>query len=293
MLLAGMGASAAVFALLLVDFSALRLIQVIQGAAVVTMVLNGVALWKQEARQPQLTAPDRETPSFASQWRTLRSYNGTTRLLAAVALGAAAFSMQDVLLEPYGAEVLGLSVSGTTALTALWAIGALLGFATAARSLGRGGEHHRLAGGGALVGVGAFSLIILSAPMQAATLFYIGVFGVGLGGGLFAVGTLTAAMALARDSHSGLALGVWGAAQATAAGLAVALGGALRDVIAGLAQSGALGEGLAFPATGYSFVYHVEIALLFAALIAIGPLARHARASRASPEKFGLSEFPT
>jgi BCD family chlorophyll transporter-like MFS transporter len=32
-----------------------------------------------------------------------------------------AFNMQDVLLEPYGGEILGLSVSATTLLTATWA----------------------------------------------------------------------------------------------------------------------------------------------------------------------------
>ena len=50
MLLAGMAISAVVFGLLLRHFSEVRLIQVVQGAAVVTMVLNCAALWKQEPR---------------------------------------------------------------------------------------------------------------------------------------------------------------------------------------------------------------------------------------------------
>jgi BCD family chlorophyll transporter-like MFS transporter len=37
-------------------------------------------------------------------------------------------------------------------------------------------------------------------------------------------------------------------------------------------MNGRLGEALANPATGYSVVYHIEIALLFATLIAVGPL---------------------
>ena len=49
------------------------------------------------------------------------------RLLVATGIGAAAFAMQDVLLEPYGGEILGLSVSATTLLTATWAGGALAG----------------------------------------------------------------------------------------------------------------------------------------------------------------------
>lgn len=294
MLLLGMLASSVVLALLLADFSALRLIQVVQGAAVVTMALNCVALWRQEVRDPALTAPHRAQPSFDEHWRSFASGGRSSRLLYAVAFGAAAFSMQDVLLEPYGAQVLGLSVSGTSALTALWAAGALAGFTLAAQRLSQGDECHRLAGFGALIGVFAFSLLILAAPFGATMLFLAGVIGIGFGGGLFSVGTLTAAMALARDGRSGIALGAWGAAQATAGGIGIAAGGALRDSVSALAMQGALGPALANPATGYSFVYHLEIGLLFAALVAIGPLARHA-AHQPSPQpsKFGLAEFPT
>jgi BCD family chlorophyll transporter-like MFS transporter len=292
MLLAGMVASSIFFSFLLADFSAVRLIQVVQGAAVATMVLNCVALWKQEVRNRALTAPDRQHAPFSTHWRALMAGGGTGRLLAAVGFGAAAFSMQDVLLEPYGAEVLGLSVSMTTALTALWAWGALAGFAFAAHRLGAGAEHHRLAGAGALVGVAAFALVIFAAPVGSAAMFCLGVAGIGFGGGLFSVGTLTAAMTLARDGGSGLALGAFGAVQATAAGVGIAIGGALRDLVSRLSEQGALGPALTGPAVGYGFVYHLEIGLLFACLVAIGPLARHAR-EPSQPARFGLAEFPT
>ncbi|MFN3288284.1 MAG: PucC family protein, partial [Sphingomonadaceae bacterium] len=52
MLLVGMLVAAILIGGWLADFSAFRLIQAIQGAAVVTMLLNGIALWKQEARLP-------------------------------------------------------------------------------------------------------------------------------------------------------------------------------------------------------------------------------------------------
>jgi BCD family chlorophyll transporter-like MFS transporter len=87
-------------------------------------------------------------------------------------------------------------------------------------------------------------------------------------------------MAAARDSgESGLALGAWGAAQATAAGIAIAAGGVLRDVIAERGASGALGEVLSDPSVPYSVVYHIEILVLFVALVALGPLVRRRRES--------------
>jgi BCD family chlorophyll transporter-like MFS transporter len=49
---------------------------------------------------------------------------------------------------------------------------------------------------------------------------------------------------------------------------------------------------VAGPATGYSIVYHIEIALLFATLAVIGPLVRSRPASSHPDLKFGIAEFP-
>jgi BCD family chlorophyll transporter-like MFS transporter len=140
--------------------------------------------------------------------------------------------------------------------------------------------------------MGAFAAVILSAPVQSVPLFAVGVFGIGLGGGLFSVGTLTSAMALAVPGTAGLALGAWGAVQATATGLAIAIGGLMRDGISHLAVTGRLGPGLADASVGYSFVWHLEIVLLFAALVALGPLASWSRGQSRPTGRFGLPEFP-
>lgn len=296
--LVGMAVSSVVVGGLLADFSALRLIRVVQGAALATLVLNLVALWRQEAMAPMSRA-ERQAPRprFRDAWEDYAAGGQAGRLLAVVALGTLAFNMQDVLLEPYGGEILGLSVSATTYLTALWAAGALAGFLVAGRDLGRGRNPYRIAARGLLVGVAAFSLVVLAAPMGAPALFYAGALGIGAGGGLFAVSTLTAAMTMPTRGGAGrgLALGAWGAAQATAAGLAVALGGTIRDAVGHLAEAGRLGAALADPATGYSVVYHLEIGLLFATLVALGPLVRTAAPARPlrSPRPLGLAEFPS
>jgi BCD family chlorophyll transporter-like MFS transporter len=82
--------------------------------------------------------------------------------------------------------------------------------------------------------------------------------------------------------------------QATAAGVAIAAGGLLRDVFSTLATHQMLGPALTSQATGYGVVYHLELALLFATLIVIGPLVRHAPvpAPQARGQRFGLVEFP-
>lgn len=296
MFLIGMGVSAVLIGTLLRDFSALRLVQVVQGAAVVTIVLNVIALWKQEKVTPMSKA-ERAAPRplFSDAWNDLTRKTEAKRLLTVVFLGTLAFNMQDVLLEPYGGEILGLSVSATTLLTAMWAVGALIGFGLAARWLKSAINPHRMAARGLLMGLIAFSAVIFAAPMNSAVLFFAGAFGIGLGGGLFAVSTLTSAMALDTEGAAGkgLALGAWGAAQATAAGVSIFLGGALRDVINAAALNGNLGEALQSATTGYSVVYHIEIGLLFATLIALGPLVRARPLTESASRPIGLADFPT
>ena len=299
MFLIGMALSSIVVGWLLRDYDPITLVRVVQGCGAMTLVLNLIALWKQEKVRPmsaaEIAAP---RPRFREAVADLRAVPDALRLMVVVALGALGFNMQDVLLEPYGGEILGLSVSATTLLTASSAMGALAGFWLAARWLGRGMDPFRMAARGPLVGIAALSAVIFSAPVGAPALFYLGAVGIGLGGGLFSVATLTAAMNLPERGLAGrgLVLGAWGAAQATAAGLAIAFGGLIRDGVGQLAATGDLGSALATPAAGYSFVYHLEIGLLFVTLAALGPLVR-TRILNPNPEqgqtRIGLAEFPT
>jgi BCD family chlorophyll transporter-like MFS transporter len=274
MLLVGMIASAIVFGALLENFSHQKLVQVVQGAAVVTIVLNITALWKQEVRDPTKTRHDREEPTFRESWERFVRGDGAIRRLIAVGIGTMAFSMQDVLLEPYGGQVLNLTVASTTRLTATLAMGGLIGFLLASRVLGRGGDPFRMACYGALAGIPGFAFVMLAAPAHSALLFFAGTFLIGFGGGLLSHGTLTATMHHAPEEQRGLALGAWGAVQASAAGIAVAFGGIARDVVNGMSARQVFGADLSGPATGYSMVYGLEIALLIITLLSMMPLLR-------------------
>jgi MFS transporter, BCD family, chlorophyll transporter len=234
-------------------------------------------------------------PTFGDAWRQLMQQDGARRLLVVVFLGTLAFNMQDVLLEPYGGQVLGLSVSATTILTALWALGALAGFLWATKRLSHGADPYRQSAIGLLIGVAAFSAVIFASPMGSTVLFYAGAFAIGLGNGVFGLSTLNAAMARTKGTlGAGLVLGAWGSAQATAAGLAILLGGTLRDLVSHLVDAGLFGP-LHDISLGYTVVYHVEIALLFLTLAALGPLVRigtHTKPDQGQPG-LRLTEFPT
>ncbi|MEM6743034.1 MAG: PucC family protein, partial [Pseudomonadota bacterium] len=283
MLLVGMAASAIVFGWLLEAYSPGRLIQVVQGAAVVTVVLNGIALWKQEARDRARAASPKPDEDFMRAWRSLMRHPGATRMLAVTALGTLGFGMADVLLEPYGGQALAMSVAETTRLTAVLAAGTLAGFALASRGLGRGGDPSRMAALGAGLGLPAFAMIIHAAYAGSVAVFVAGVLLAGVGAGLFGHGTLTATMRSAPRERIGLSLGAWGAAQATAAGLGVAAGGVIRDAML-WAMPGTS------PATPYLPAFALEIRFRALAFITARPLRR--RGARALPLGRGAGPLP-
>ena len=282
-LLIAMLASALVFGAVLDDFTPRRLFAAVSGAALVAVAFNIVALWKQEGRH---TAPasSEASPSLIEAWRAFDRSGRARRLLVAVALVTAGFNMQDVLLEPYGGEILHLSVGATTMLTAIWAAGSLGGFWLAARRLKQGVDPHLCAAQGILIGIPGFSAVIFSGALDLPLLFRAGALLIGVGGGLASVSLLSAATALAEDGRFGFAVGAWGAAQALSAGIATATGGALRDAARQIVP-------LAWhrPDAAYAIVYHLEIGLLFGALVALGPLASR---NRRAGGRFVLSEFP-
>lgn len=274
MLLLGMLVSALVFGALLENYSPGRLIQVIQGAAVVTVAINLIAMWKQEPRnrvRAQEMKEQRPTP-FAEAWQGLMQSPGMLRLLVVIGLGTFGFGMADVLLEPYGGQVLGLSVADTTKLTALFAFGTLLGFGAASRILGAGGAPARLGLIGALIGMPGFAMIVAASLTGGIALFLLGVFLTGIGMGLFGHATLTATIRAAPSERTGLALGAWGAVQATAAGIGVALAGIVRDLIVGWQGQAGLNA-----QTPYNVVFMAEIFFLAFAALVIIPLIRHGR----------------
>jgi BCD family chlorophyll transporter-like MFS transporter len=263
------------------------------------MVLNVTAMWKQETRRPPRGRLQPETdPSFGESWAAFCEGEHTIRRLIIVGIGTMGFGMADILLEPFGGQILNLDVAATTKLTALLAFGGLIGFAFASRVLGRGGSPYGMAQLGAVIGLPAFVFVIVAEPAGAIGLFLFGNFLIGFGAALFSHGTLTAAMNRAPKNQTGLALGAWGAVQATAAGVAVATSGALRDLVTAAMGAGREIFGFSGLAMGYITVYVLEITLLLVTIVAALPLiravsSRHQSGKRdPAPDAFQLNVAP-
>ena len=251
------------------------LIQVVQGSALVTMALNIAALWKQEARGSVRTVVLESSAKFLDSWREFTRHARAVRFLVTVGLGTAAFNMQDIVLEPYGGEILHLPVAATTALTAMLAGGMLAAFLLAARFLVHGADPYRVAAYGTLVGLVAFAAVIFAAPMESPLMFRLGVLMIGFGAGFFLVGTLVRRYGARTQRGDRLGAGRLGRRpghQRRHSNRPGRRGARWRH------QSRAAWltrpRVLTGASSGYTAVYQIEIVLLFATLIAIGPLVR-------------------
>lgn len=282
MLLVGMVLSALIYGALLANYTPGRLIQVIQATAVTTIALNLIALWKQEARNRNraLQMETEKPEQFSEAWRALTRRPDAARILVLIGLGTFGFGMADVLLEPYGGQMLGFSVAQTTLLTAILATGTLTGFGVASHALSAGRRPIQLATLGSAIGIPGFALIILSSLVVGPAFFVLGTLAAGLGAGLFGHATLTATIRNAPEGRIGLSLGAWGAVQASCAGLGVLLAGIVRDILANLSASAGLGAKMP-----YNVVFGIEIFFLIAAIVVALPmLIKHSKAPPAHRE---------
>ena len=97
----------------------------------------------------------------------------------------------------------------------------------------------------------------LSGFWGGALLFQLGVAIIGIGRGLFIVGSIATVMQLADNAHTGLFLRMWGVVQALAQGFGTIGGGLARDYIQTTTQSVVLGYVGVYLVAGLFLVFMV------------------------------------
>ena len=172
-------------------------------------------------------------------------------LLLAAILG------QDVLLEPFGAEAFGMTVTQTTRITSIWGTFVLLAILVAGFLEGRVSKRivAQLGNTGALLG---FVVIVVSGALLNKHVFYTGVTLLGIGTGLSTVANLSLMFDLTVPGMVGLYIGAWGFSNALSRLTGSILGGVVRDVVT-QATGGAL--------SGYLVVFSIEALMLLIAAI--------------------------
>lgn len=282
MMVAGIVASAITVGGLLKPFSYDRLLLVAGGLALTMVTLTVLATWRLERQAGRFghAARDGATPDFRAALAEIWYEPAARRFTVFIFVSMIAFSMQDLILEPFAGLLFGLTPGESTQLGGQHQGGILLGMIVT----GIGGSAftgNRPEGlrvwvvGGCLlsaIGLGALALAAVNGPPWP---LGANVFVLGFGNGVFAVAAIGAMMALAgagATTREGVRMGVWGASQAIAFGL----GGLTGAVGVDLARSALGDDGAAF-----QLVFVIEAAaFVLAALLAVK--ATGAAAIRAS-----------
>jgi MFS transporter, BCD family, chlorophyll transporter len=181
-------------------------------------------------------------------------------LLLAAILG------QDVLLEPFGAEAFGMTVTQTTRITSIWGTFVLLAIIVAGLLEGRVSKRlvAQLGNTGALLG---FIVIVISGILLNKSVFYTGVTLLGIGTGLSTVANLSLMFDLTVPGMVGLYIGAWGFSNALSRLVGSVLGGVVRDVV-----TQASGDAL----RGYLVVFGIEALMLLIATVMLYRINIHA-----------------
>lgn len=172
-------------------------------------------------------------------------------LLLAAILG------QDVLLEPFGAEAFGMTVTQTTRITSIWGTFVLIAILIAGALEGRVPKR-TVAQAGNLGALAGFLVIVVSGFVHSTSVFYTGVTLLGLGTGIATVSNLSLMFDLTVPGEVGLYIGAWGVSNALSRLAGSILGGVLRDAVTQIT-----GQAL----SGYLVVFGIEVLMLFAAVL--------------------------
>jgi len=222
------------------------------------LVLGLLGLLKLEPRATRLERGVASEAYTVRQMTAAITANPTARIFFIyLLLLLAAILGQDVLLEPFGAEAFGMTVTQTTRITSLWGTFVLLAIIVAGLLEGRASKRliAQLGNKGALLG---FLVIVVSGILIDKTVFYMGVTLLGIGTGLSTVANLALMFDLTIPGMVGLYIGAWGFSNALSRLTGSILGGVVRDVV-----TQATGQAL----SGYLVVFSIEALMLLIATI--------------------------
>lgn len=289
MMICGFIVTAALAGHFLDPYSPARLLSVTSAVAAIALAVTVLAVWRIEpaAERGGASAPaarSDKTPfreALAQVWAEPQS----RRFAVFIFVSMLAYSMQDLILEPFAGTVFGMTPGASTQLAGVQHSGVLVGM-LAVGLLGSGIRGRRIGSMPAWTVAGcvasAAALLLLAAaglagPPLSLTPF---VFVLGLANGVFAVAAIGSMMGLVgcgRAAREGVRMGLWGAAQAVAFGIGGFIGTLASDVARALLGS---------PALAYSTVFALE-GLLF--LVSTALALRVIGQSRATVPAFGVS----
>ncbi|MEO1205386.1 MAG: BCD family MFS transporter [Pseudomonadota bacterium] len=273
MMIAGFVITATTAGYLLDPYSAARLIAVTSGVSLLAFLLTVVAVWGIEKSNASVVEKDAASETSKTPFMTalgeVWSEPQARRFTIFVFVSMLAYSMQDLILEPFAGLVFGMTPGESTRLAGVQHGGVLVGMVLVALVGSIAGGHRFgslrfwtiggcIASGIALAGLAFSGHYGDTYPLKPS------VFLLGLANGAFAVAAIGSMMALAgsgRKSREGVRMGLWGAAQAIAFGLGGILGAAGVDIMRQFVASPIHAYGTVFAIEGLLFVVAAVLAV--------------------------------
>ena len=275
LMIAGLAASGITIGQVLDPYSGERLVMVSMCVAAISMTVTILALWGVEPAEPAQGRP-RSKAAFleaaAEVWR-----DPTARMFTIfVFVAMLAYNTQDLILEPFGGHVFGMTPGESTALGGKLHAGALMGMLVVFISglILRNIAITRVFMIGGCIGSGLCLLGLgLGAMEGPGWPLALNVMALGFCNGIFAVAAIGMMMGLASEgqqAREGTRMGIFGAAQSMGFAIGAAFGAAALDSLRAI--TGQLDQ-------SYATVFVFEGALFLAAAM----LARVAVSAAARP----------
>ncbi|TDH63172.1 MFS transporter [Dankookia rubra] len=248
-------------------YSPQRLLAVTGTVCGIAVLLAVAAIWRMEPAAPAAEARPAPRGSFRDALAQIWAEPEARRFTIFVFVSMLAYSAQDLILEPFGGQVFGLSLGETTKLASAQHMGVFGGMILAALAGGLGGE--RLGSlrawtiGGCLASALALAALAAAGTMGPGFPLRAAYVALGIANGAFAAAAIATMMQLAgrgRDNREGMRVGLWGAAQAVAFGLGGLAGAAASDLARSLVASPGIAYGAVFAAEALLFLFSALLA---------------------------------
>ena len=244
MMIAGFAVTAGLAGRFLDPYSPERLMAVSGVVSLVAVVVAALALWGLEGHGRRAAPAAQARPDFKAALREVWREPDARRFTIFVFVSMLAYSMQDLILEPFAGAVFGYSPGASTQLAGVQHGGTLMGMLLAALA-GRRVAGARLGtlrawmvGGCIASGLALLGLVVAGAnvsqvphwPLRA------NVFILGVANGVFSIAAIGSMMSLAGstsasgEAREGTRMGLWGAAQAIGFAVGGLFGAAASDV---------------------------------------------------------------
>lgn len=169
------------------------------------------------------------------------------------------YSLQNNIIEVFGAQVLGMTVGETGRFQQIWGSGAIVGMFAMGAMVFRGGMNKRTAITIGISGIGAALFLLAYGSLQAdSDLVNVSLILMGFSNGLALVGTLTSMMEFSTDAERGAYIGIWG--------MSIAFASGFSSIASGQLVTALIESGLMYPSNGFAAIFALEALITLSSL---------------------------